>query len=341
MQLVSIIIVNYNGKKWLKKCLDSLFIQTHQDFEIILVDNNSSDDSVKFLKSQYSDKRLHIIEHTENSGFAGGNNIGIEKAKGEFLYLLNNDTWVEKDIIETTIKLFDESNKIATIQTKIQLMNEKDQIDSAGSFWSNSTLLYHYGANKESNLEKYNQKYKVFTTKAASVFIRKSVLDEIGAFDDDFWAYYEETDLNHRMWIAGYECWYYPGSTCYHANGGTSLTFSNDIIQFHNFKNKIMSFIKNFSGFYLFYVLFTHLIIMIGLSLFWLLKGKNKHFLVLYKAIWWNVLHINQNIKKRLEIQSNRQVSDKEINKNLLREPSLDYYIKLLNGNLGDYKDSN
>ncbi len=339
--LVSVIIVNFNGQKWLKKCFDSLLNQTYKNFEIIFVDNNSSDDSIDFLETNYKDKRIKIIKHKENSGFAGGNNIGIKEAKGEYLYLLNNDTWVEKDIIEKTIKFFEKSDKIATIQTKIQLMNEDNKIDSAGSFWSNSTLLYHYGSNKSADLEKYNQTYKVFSTKAASVFMRKSVLDEIGAFDDDFWAYYEETDLNHRMWISGYECWYYPVSTCYHAEKGTSSKFNNHVIQFHNFKNKIMSFIKNFSGFYLFYVLFIHLIIMIGLSLFWLVKGKNKHFLALYKAVWWNILHINKNIKKRLEIQANRKLSDKKINKYLLREPNLDYYIKLLNGKLGDYKDIN
>lgn len=337
--LISIIIVNYNGKKWLKKLFDSLLCQTYKNFEIIFVDNNSSDDSIEFLEKNYKDKRIKIIKSIENSGFAGGNNIGIKEARGEYLYLLNNDTWVEKDIIEKTIKFFEKSDKIATIQTKIQLMNEDNKIDSAGSFWSNSTLLYHYGTNKDSNLEKYNEKYKVFTTKAASVFIRKSVLDEIGAFDDDFWAYYEETDLNHRMWIAGYECWYYPVSTCYHANGGTSLTFSNDIIQFHNFKNKIMSFIKNFEFFYLFYILLIHITIMILLSLVWLIKGKYKHSLSLYKAIWWNIVNINKNIKKRTTIQSYRKVSDKEINKIVLREPSLDYYFKLLNLQLEKYLD--
>jgi len=337
--LVSVIIVNFNGQRWLKKCFDSLLNQTYKNFKIIFVDNNSSDDSIEFLEKNYKDKRIRIIKNTENSGFAGGNNIGIKEAKGEYLYLLNNDTWVEKDIIEKTIKFFEKSDKVATIQTKIQLMNEDNKIDSAGSFWSNSTLLYHYGANKSANLERYNQTYKVFSTKAASVFMRKSVLDEIGAFDDDFWAYYEETDLNHRMWISGYECWYYPVSTCYHANGGTSLSFDNDIIQFHNFKNKIMSFIKNFSSFYLVYVLFVHLVIMILLSIVWLIKGKNKHFLALYKAIWWNILHINKNIKKRLKIQLNRKLSDKEINKIALREPSLDYYIKLLNLQLDKYID--
>lgn len=338
---VSIIIVNFNGQKWLKKCFDSLLSQTYKNFEIIFVDNNSSDDSIEFLEKNYKDIRIRIIKNTENSGFAGGNNIGIKEARGEYLYLLNSDTWVEKDVIEKTIKLFDKSDKIATIQTKIQLMNEDNVIDSAGSFWSNSTLLYHYGAYKSANLEKYNQTYKVFSTKAASVFMKKSVLDKIGSFDDDFWAYYEEGDLNHRMWISGYECWYYPVSICYHAGGGTSLSFDNDIIQFHNFKNKIMSFIKNFSNMYLLYILSVHLIIMMLLSFIWLIKGKTKHFLSLYKAIWWNILHINKNIKKRLKIQSSRKLSDKEINKIALREPSFDYYIKLLNGNLGDYKDTN
>ena len=101
--LISIIIVNYNGKKWLQKCLDSLLCQTYNNFEIIFVDNGSSDDSVEFVNNNYKDERIKIIKSDKNLGFAGGNNLGIDNSKGEYILLLNNDTWVEFDFLE---KLF-------------------------------------------------------------------------------------------------------------------------------------------------------------------------------------------------------------------------------------------
>jgi len=107
--LITVVIVNYNGKKYLKKCLDSLFEQSYTNIEIIFVDNNSDDDSVVFLKQQYSDQRLIIIEHQENSGFATGNNIGISNARGEYILLINNDTWVEKDFIRNIYTQYLES----------------------------------------------------------------------------------------------------------------------------------------------------------------------------------------------------------------------------------------
>jgi GT2 family glycosyltransferase len=338
ISLVSIIIVNYNGKKWLQKCLDSLFEQTYTNFEIILVDNNSSDDSIEFLRSNYSDTRLKIIEHKENSGFAGGNNVGFKYARGEYIILLNNDTWVEKNYIINFITAFDEIPNLGCAQSKILLMDTPEKIDSAGSFWTKSTFLYHYGFFKNTNDKKYNVNYKVFSTKGASVIYRKDILDKVGLFDDKFWCYYEETDLNHRLWLAGYESWYYPGAICYHANGGTSLTFDNETIQFHNFKNKIRSFLKNFELITLIWVIPMHLLIITFLGIIWTLQGKFKYTQALAKAIMWNISVLGETYHLRKKIQKQRKLNDKKVFNMVEKNPRLSYY-KALFTDLKQYED--
>ena len=330
--MISIIVLNYNGKKWLKKCLDSLCAQTYKNFEIIFVDNASSDNSIEFVENNYKDDRIKIIKSDKNLGFAGGNNLGFQYVKGEYILLLNNDTWAQENYLEKFIKAFQEIPNAASIQSKMILMDSIEKLDGCGSYWSDSSFLYHYGFGKNQSLEKYNKTMQFFSNKGASIMIRKDVIDQIGLFDEDFWCYYEDTDFCHHAWLAGYECWYYPEAVMYHAGSGTTITLQNSYIQFHNFKNKLLSFLKNFEVWTLIKILPVYLILNIALSLFWLFQGKWRHFLALYQAIWWNILHFRQTMKKRRVVQSFRKKKDAEIFKQVKRNPKLIYYYYLLTG---------
>jgi len=329
---ISIIIVNYNGKKWIKNCFDSLLSQTCKSFEIIFVDNGSTDDSVEFIKNNYSDDRIKIIQSEKNLGFAGGNNLGFQYVKGNYVLLLNNDTRATENYLEEFIRGFQEIPSAGSIQSKIVLMNDRSKLDICGSYWTDSSFLYHYGIWQDQTEEKYNKIMPFFSNKGASMMIKKDVIDKVGLFDEDFWSYYEETDLCNRIWLAGYECWYYPKAVVYHALGGTSLKFDNSYIQFYNFKNKLLSFLKNYEIITLIEVLPTYFFLNVLLSFFWLVKGKWKHFLALYKAIWWNILHFSKTIKKRRIVQSLREETDAEIFKRVKRNPKLRYYYYLLIG---------
>lgn len=324
---ISIIIVNWNGKKWLSKCLKSLENQDYPYYEIVFVDNDSKDDSVAYVKRYFP--KVKVIENKENSGFAGGNNLGLKYAKGKYILLLNNDTWVEKSFLSKFIKAFDEIPNLGIAQSKIVLMDSSDKLDQVGSYWTDSSFLYHYGYGKDANLKKYNTQMPFFTCKGASVLIRRDLIDKIELFDDDFWCYYEDTDFCQKVWIAGFECWYYPKALVHHAMGGTSLRFDNSYIQFHNFKNKLLSFLKNFELKSLITVLPVYLILNIGLSITWLLQGKSKHCLALYKSIWWNITHFKATMQKRKVVQSFRRKSDSEINKITKRNPKISYYYHL------------
>jgi len=328
--IISIIIVNYNGKKWLKKCLDSLYAQTYKNFEIIFVDNASVDDSVAFVRSNYPE--IKIVISKKNLGFAGGNTLGFKYAKGEYVLLLNNDTWAEKDYLLFLLEAFTVIPNLGSVQSKIILMNEPDKLDVCGSYWTDSSFLYHFGMGQDQSKKKYNTPMPFFSNKGASMMLKKEVIDKIGFLDDDFWSYYEETDLCNRIWLSGYECWYYPKAIIHHAVGGTAITFSNSFIQFHNFKNKLMSFLKNFELTTLVKILPIYFIFNFLLSIFWIFQGKMRHFLALYQAIWWNLNHFNKTLKKRSEIQLLRKKADLEYFKIVKKNPKLNYFYSLVIG---------
>ncbi|HOC97300.1 MAG TPA: glycosyltransferase family 2 protein [bacterium] len=338
--MISVIILNYNGKKWLEKCLDSLFNQTYKEFEIIFVDNNSSDDSVEFVNNRYGDRsNLKVIKSDKNLGFAGGNNLGIKYASGEYVLLLNNDTWVKENYLEEMMEGFLYKGNIGCIQSKILIMDRPDILDVVGSYWTFCTALYYFGASKK-DCEKYNEPIPFFANKGASMMLKREIIDKIGyLFDNDFWCYYEDTDLCNMLWMLGYECWYWPYAVCYHANGGTSSMFKNNYIQFHNFKNKLMSFIKNFDLTTLLYVVPIYLLFCVFVSFVWLFMGKFSNFIAIYKAIFWNIKNIKKTLIKRKNTQSKRTVSDKDIFKLVRKNPRLSYYFYLLFNKIESYKD--
>jgi GT2 family glycosyltransferase len=334
---VSVIVVNWNGKKWLKGCFDSLKNQTYKNFDVFMVDNGSSDDSVAYMAANYP--TVNIVQQTENLGFSAGNNSALPYAKGELILLLSNDTTAPPDFIENYVKAFDEIPNLGSVQSKMRLLPEPELLDSCGSYWTNSTFLFHIGNGKDQSLERYNRSFPVFTNKGASMLIRRDVIDKVGLFDDEFWCYYEDTDFSHKVWIAGYECWYYPKAEMYHAGGGTALVFDNSYIQFHNLKNKLRSYLKNFSLGSLLWILPMYAALSVFLSGVWILQRKFKHAYVIYKSFYWNLVHLPGTLRERRKIQGFRKRSDAEIAKLVQRNPRLQYYQFLFSGRISEYED--
>jgi GT2 family glycosyltransferase len=335
--LISILIINWNGKKWLKECLDSLLVQTYSEYEIIVVDNASVDGSVTFIRNNYPN--VKIIQSTKNLGFAAGNNLGLKHAKGNFILLLNNDTVADCDYLANFRKSFEDIPNLGAAQSKIIRMSNENKLDCCGSYWTPFTLLYHIGVNKFANLPKYNQPFPVFSNKGASMLIRRDIIDEIGLFDDDFWCYYEETDFCNRIWMSGLECWYFPSGIIRHAVGGTSEQFQNSLIQFHNFKNKLLSYLKNYEKKTLISVIPTFLILSTIFSFIWLAQGRYKNSIAIYKSFWWNFKNINHTLKKRKVIQSQRKVTDKKIFSLVSKRPKLSYFYLLVFNKLDKYEE--
>ena len=335
--LISIIVTNYNGLNFLNDFFNSVFDQSYKNIEVIMVDNNSSDESVVFARKNFP--QVKVIENKENSGYAGGNNLGVKEARGEYIAIANNDTVLQLDLLEKLIKAYNEIPNLGAVQPMFRLMQDKEKLDACGSFWTNTGFNYHYGIYKKASLEKYNKNFPIYSLKGVFMLIPRKVIDEVGLFDDDFWCYFEETDFCHRVWLAGYECWYYPKSYLYHHMGGTRLKKAEAFVQFHSFKNRLGSYLKNLGSLEMIKILPVYLFFNIMWSMAYLVKLNFEGFLVVYKAIWWNVINLKKTSNKRKKIQKNiRKKRDKEIFSKTRKNPKLSYYFYLLRG-LQNYED--
>lgn len=240
--LVSVIIINYNGKHYLKNCLSSLSAQSYPAIEVIFVDNASSDGSVDYVRKEFPS--IRIIESNKNLGFAKGNNLGIKEAKGELIATLNNDTQVTSRWLEELVSAMNSDEKVGMCASKMLFMKDHGMINSTGICLSRSGVCWDRGI-FESDEGQYESQEEIFGPCAGAALYRKSMLSEIGLFDEDFHAYVEDTDLAFRGRLAGWKCLFVPRAIVYHIHGGTG-GFDNDYTIYYGNRNVLWVTIKNF-----------------------------------------------------------------------------------------------
>lgn len=211
---VSLIIVNWNGRRFVEACLLALQRQTVRPLEIIVVDNGSTDGSPEFIRSTFPDVRL--IALNRNTGFAAGNNIGIREAHGEYLALLNNDTEPEPLWLEELHRAIREYPEAGICASKIVSYDTPARIDSAGDeFWTVGVAVKR--GDGEIDAWQYAQPGWVFGASAAAALYRRSLFEAVGGFDERFSpAYHEDTDFNFRAQLQGYRCRYVPTAIVRH-----------------------------------------------------------------------------------------------------------------------------
>jgi hypothetical protein len=209
MPLVSILILNYNGKRFLKNLFDSLLQCTYPNLEIIMVDNASQDDSVAFVQTHYPQVKIH--QNAENYMFARGNNEGLKVVSGKYVCVMNNDVEVAPDFIEPIVAAFENDARIAAVQPKILAMQMRDHFEysgAAGGFLDRFGYPFVRGRifqTIEKDEGQYDQPSRLFWASGACIFLRKSAIDLVGAFDPDFMMHMEEIDLCWRLQLRGWE----------------------------------------------------------------------------------------------------------------------------------------
>ncbi|MBE5988394.1 MAG: glycosyltransferase family 2 protein [Paenibacillaceae bacterium] len=213
---VTIIIPNYNGLKFMEPCFKALRAQSDQNFELLVVDNGSTDGSVKWLE----DHQIPSIFLEENTGFSGAVNIGIRESVTPYVILLNNDTEPQPDYVKEMVKAIQRSPKIFSVSSKMIQLYHKDLMDDAGDMYSVLGWAYQRGVGQKSS--GYNKACRVFSACAGAAIYRREVFDKIGGFDEDHFAYLEDIDVGYRAKICGYENWYCPKAVVYHVGSGTS-----------------------------------------------------------------------------------------------------------------------
>ncbi len=209
----SIVIVNWNGKHYLDACLSSASNQTYKNFEIIMVDNASTDGSVEYVQEKYPS--VKIIETKDNLGFAKGCNVGIRASNmPDYIVALSNDTRVESNWLEELVKVAETDERIGICGSKLILMDTPNIYNSAGFFIVWNAFIYDRGPGKK--VGRYEKLERVDGVCAASALYRKKMLDEIGLFDERFFFGHDDVDLSWRAKNAGWKAMYVPTSVCYH-----------------------------------------------------------------------------------------------------------------------------
>ncbi len=311
--LVSIIIVNWNGQDVLSECLTTLKAIDYKEKELILIDNNSSDKSVT-IANEFKKffKRFTIIKNKSNVGFAVANNQGLERSKGKYILLLNNDTKVTPKFLSNLVQRIEKDSVLGVIQPKICLMDKPDYLDNAGSFLTKIGFLKHWGF-MEKDREEFSEEREIFSAKGACMLIRKSITEKVGLFDPDFHSYFEESDFCWRVWLTGYKVIYYPQSMIYHKVGFTIKRLNVVDLNYHYYKNRICSLIKNLEYKNFLLVLFSHLIISLGIAIIFLVKFQFKNMSIILRAIAWNINNFKNTLKKRDFIQNIRIIEDDKL----------------------------
>lgn len=239
---ISIIIPNLNGCHFLKECLPSLQKQTRKDFELILIDNGSDDDSIEFTLNQFPQAIIHRFP--KNEGFSKAVNQGIALANGEYIFLLNNDTQLAINCIEEIINFLDHNPTVSFGATKMLYAHNHQIINNVGDIFSIYGVASRRG-NRELDEGQYEKIEPIMGACAGAAFYRRSLFSVVGGFDESFFAYIEDVDFSLRAQLLGHQCFYLPSAVVYHVDGGTSQKFKNFSF-FLVARNSLYTVFKNF-----------------------------------------------------------------------------------------------
>ncbi len=333
--LVSILIVTLRGGENLRNCLTSIRNNNYNAYELVVVNNGGVQRINQEIKKIFPQAK--IINLKENAGFAQGNNIGFKYCKGTYILFLNDDTIVTPDLLKVLVEFAEKNNHVAVLQPKTIFTTGK--LQAGADFLTLTGFLYHYGYGKNPHNPIYNFPTLMFSANGNCMFVKKEIIEKIGLFDKDFFAYFEESDFCHRVWLAGYKIMYLPKATIYHKGSETSKILDRSIRLYHPYKNRLCAHLKNLSFPNLISILPILLVLYQAIFFYFLLKRKIFEAFYIQKAIWWNILNLPSTLRKREYIQKEiRKFPDNKFMKEISYTPRFSYFIHLIS-NLEKYRD--
>lgn len=303
---VTLLVLNFNGMRYIESCLDSILQTDYPKFEVVVIDNDSQDDSAKYIRENYPQVRL--IENKENYGFAQAYNLIIDSIETEYVGLLNNDIEVESDWLRQLVHYMEERGNIAAANPKMLFLQDKGRINAAGG----NCDIYGVGWNRgngEIDSHQYDSAEEVFYGNGAAMLIRRKVWHEIGLFDERYFMYGEDLDWCWRARLKGYKILYVPKARIYHYWKGSNGTMVSSLE-----RHLLATLVKNYSLGTLLLIMPKYLSLKM-LKAMWLVRHGTRpdEKLAVSMAIIWNLKNLKETWKKRLIIQSSRAASDKEL----------------------------
>jgi GT2 family glycosyltransferase len=302
---VSVIVVNFNGQRWLEGCLTALHAQMTSEQELILVDNGSNDSSIDLARNRFPDVR--VLALGQNLGFAGGNNAGARIAGGHYLAFLNNDTVPQRDWLSALRRPLDRDPSVGLTTSRIVYLHDPSVIDSAGDGYLRAGGAYKRFHGQDFTLA--SDSGDVFGACGAACMVRRDLFVELGGFDEDFFMVYEDVDLSYRVRLRGHRCIYVADAIVHHA-GGASLGRSSREAVFLGQRNLEWTYLKNTPLTLLIWSLPSHVLYDGAALVFYGRKG----FLSTYLKGKWAVLKgIPALLRKRSVVQNNRLTTTRNL----------------------------
>ena len=309
---VAVVIPNWNGSDMIAMCLKSLEAQTRA-VELVVVDNGSSDDSVKIIKEKFP--TVTLLEFNDNAGFAGGVNRGIRYAiEKNFTYiaLFNNDSVADKNWLENLVKEI-EINKGTGIVTGKFMRSDKQRFDSTGDFYTIWGMPFPRGRNHK-DVGQFDTAEDVFGATGGASLYRVKMLEDIGLFDEDFFAYYEDVDISLRARLAGWNVRYIPSAVAYHKVGGTSSKLG-DFARYHSAKNLLLLYSRSMpTRLFIKYLPFFCLQIFVRMPVTAILRGKPKAY---FTGTWAAIKLHRKTFAVRKQNLAKQRISSKELDRML------------------------
>lgn len=298
--LVSVVIVTWNGRQYLEACLNAVAAQVGMRTETILVDNASADGTVEYVRERFPSVR--VVSLAENRGFAGGNNAGVREARGQFVALLNNDTVPEPTWLQALLAGIDETAGFALVTSRIVYMHDPGIIDSAGDSFlsSGGAFKRHHGA----SVEVARESAEVFGVCGAACLMPKRVFDELGGFDEDFFASHEDVDLSYRARLLGYRCRYVADAVVRH-HGSATIGRVSDFAVFHGQRNLEWLYLKNTPTSLLLTTLPSHVVYVAAAAVHFTRVGALGSFV---RAKVAALAGLPKALRKRRQVQRTRRV---------------------------------
>lgn len=305
MSRVDVLVLNYDGRRFLGPCLAALRAQTYRDFTTVLVDNASTDDSAAFVRECFPEVR--IVRLPENLGFCGGNNRGIERTGGELVALLNNDTEVAPGWLGALVAELDRRPDVGFCASRMVRLSDRATIDTAGDLFHTVGVAGKRGAGEPAG--RYAESADVFGACAGAALYRRAMLEKVGLLDEDLWAMNEDVDLSFRAQLHGYRCRYVADAVVYHHVGGSFAGISATAMRLVR-RNMLEVLLKNMPA----GLLLRHAPAIAAYYLAGDLRAALAgHAGSVLRARWENVRRLPRTLRKRRAIQRARVLGPAEV----------------------------
>jgi len=305
---ISVIIVNWNGERFLNQCLSALMNQTVRPYEIILVDNASSDGSVDIVR-RFS--RVRLIALDQNTGFARGSNLAIKETsvESEWIALINSDAFAEPHWLEKLIAATQCNQEFDVFASKLLNARNASLLDGAGDAYHVSGKVWRLGKDLPA-LKPADSECEVFSPCAAAALYRRRAILDANGFDEDYFCYVEDVDLGFRLRLLGYLCLYVPDAVAYHVGSATTGGRRGDFAVYHGHRNLVWTYVKNMPGILFWGFLPIHLALNFITVIYFVIRGQGR---IILRAKWDAIKGIPRMWQKRRDIQKNRKASAGEI----------------------------